>query len=184
MTVTPPSNVHAGGPRLPRKRFHDLPAFARAVRRDPVAAQYRRRIEQRRSLGAFGGREHLRSLDAVRVCEPLPSLQLLDALGRGCEFEAADAVPDLLAVEIERVVERNGVLSDPAHRAGPVGLEDDPRRVRGGAAGGEQRALIDHEHVGLAEVGEVIGGRDADDAGADDHGLGARGQISHDRDDA
>ena len=51
-----------------------------------------------------------------------------------------------------------------------------PGRVRGGAAGLEQRALVEHQDVGHAQLGEVIRGGRADDAGADDHGLGA---ITH-----
>ena len=77
---------------------------------------------------------------------------------------------------VERCVQRDRLLRDPAHHARAVRLEGEPGRVRGRAAGLEQRTLVEHEHVGLAELGQVVRGARADDPGADDHRLGT---IAH-----
>src|SRR5207247_181262 len=73
----------------------------------------------------------------------------------------------------EPVVEADRVLRDPAHRPRRVRLEGQAGRVRRGAARLEQWALIDQEDVARAELREVVRGRGADDAGADDDGLRA-----------
>ena len=70
----------------------------------------------------------------------------------------------------KRRVQRDRLLGDPAHHPGAVGLEREPGRVRARAPGLEQRTLVEHEHVALAELGQVVGGARADDPGADDDG--------------
>src|SRR4029079_7227647 len=100
------------------ERLDDLHALRGAVARDPVAAEHGRWIEQGRALRALGRRETLGVVQAPRPREALPALQLLDALGGGRELDAADAVPGSLAVDVERVVQRDRILRDPAHRAG------------------------------------------------------------------
>ena len=77
-----------------------LHALAGAVAGDPVAAQHRRGVQQRRALGALRGREQLGALDPVGVREPLAALQLLHALDGGRDLEAADPEPDPLAVDL------------------------------------------------------------------------------------
>ena len=53
-------------------------------------------------------------------------------------------------------------------------LADQARRVPGGAAG--QLALLEQQHVGDAQLGQVVGGGAAGDAAADDDDTGVGGQ--------
>ena len=62
-----------------------------------------------------------------------------------------------------------------------VGQEDEVRGVAGRAAGVRQRALLEQDDVAPAEPGEVVDHAVADDAGADDDDLRARGEVGHRR---
>jgi len=135
-----------------------------------IRAEDRGRVEQRDLLRGLGGREQLGPLEAVGAREPQPALQLPQPRLRRRDLDPADPVPGRLAVAVQRAVERDRLLGDPAHHPGAVRLEREPRRVRARASGLEQRTLVEHEHVALAELGEVVGGARADDPGADDDG--------------
>ena len=56
-------------------------------------------------------------------------------------------------------------LRQARHRPRRVVLEDQPRRVRGRAAGLEQRALVDDHDLVPAALGEMVGDAGAGDAG-------------------
>ena len=68
------------------------------------------------------------------------------------------------------LVEIDGVAQHLGDRGGRAQLADEPRRVPGRAAG--QPALLDQDDIGLVVAGQMIGGRAADDAAADDDDLG------------
>ena len=169
VTVTPPSNATPFASAFRASAVTIRTAFAMPSRRDAVRAQDVLGVQQRRPLRGLRRGQQLRALDAVGAREALPALQVLDALGRRRDLERTDPVPAGLAVQVEAVIERDRVLRDPAHRAGAVRLEDQARGVRGGSAGLEERALIEDQDVGHAQLGEVVRGGGADDAGADDH---------------
>ena len=56
-------------------------------------------------------------------------------------------------------------------------LTDQPGGVPGRARG--QPALLEQEHVGPAELAQMIGHRAADDAAADDDDAGGGGKVGH-----
>ncbi len=162
---------HTAGRRLPRERRDDPHRLRDAVARDEVRPEDRVRVEQRDPLGRLVRREQVRVRDPVRPSEPLPPPQLRHPLRRRRDLDAADPVPTRQAVQLQRPVEAHGVLRDPAHRARAVRLEHQAGGMRGGAAGLEQRPLVDHEDVGRAELRQVVGGARPDDARADDDRL-------------
>jgi hypothetical protein len=155
-----------------REHRHDVDRPGDAVAGHVIGAEDRAGVQQRHQLGRLGGRRQVAAVDPVgaRPAEPPP--QLAQPLGRGRDLQRPDAEPARLAVEQQRLVQRDGVLRDPAGGARAVGLEHQAGRVGGGAAGLEQRPLVQDEHVRLAELGQVPGGAAADDAGADDHRVG------------
>ncbi len=142
-----------------------------AVARHEVRAEDRRGIEQRDLRGGLGRREQLGAREAPRPREPEPPLQLPHPFGRRRHLDPADPVPSRLAVELERPVQGDRVLRDPAHRPRGVRLEDEPGRVRGRPTRLEQRTLVEDEDVGRTELGQVVRGARADHPGADDDGL-------------
>ena len=170
VTVTPPSNA---APFASAARASAV-AIVTALAIPSVGTWYAPRIvdgiEQRYLLRGLGGGEQFGPFEPVRAREPEPALQLPHpSLGRG-DLDPAHPVPARFAVDVQRRVERHRLLGDPTHHPGAVGLEREPRRVRARTPGLEQRSLVEHQHVGLVELGEVIRGRGADDARADDHG--------------
>jgi hypothetical protein len=58
-------------------------------------------------------------------------------------------------------------------------LEDQPGRVRGRAAGLEQRALVDDHDLTPAALGQVVGHAGAGDAGPDHDDAGGLGRRAH-----
>ncbi len=101
------------------------------------------------------------------------ALEVLPALRRRGDLDPADLVEAGAAVEFQPGEAPDGVFGKPAHRFRRIGLENQSRRVGTGAAGGEQRALLDDEDVGDPEAREVVSGAAPDDAGPDKEDLGA-----------
>ena len=145
---------------------------------DPVvghvqAAQDGLRIEQRQRVGDLRGVEQPR-LEA-EAARPRPAaVELGPALvGRG-DLDAAHRVEG---------AERGELLDRPLrqarHRARRVVLEDQPGRVRGRAAGLEQRALVDDHDLLPAALGQVVGHAGAGDAGPDHDHAGGLGRKAH-----
>nr|BFE72716.1 hypothetical protein GCM10020092_060170 [Actinoplanes digitatis] len=93
----------------------------------------------------------------------MPAVQLAQAFAGGRHLEAADRVE---AAEFGELVD--GVAGERGHGPRRVGLEHQARRVRAGAAGGEERALFEHGDVPAAALGELVGEGAADDPGPDD----------------
>ena len=75
---------------------------------------------------------------------------------------------------LEALEEAGGVLGEFGQVARGAELTDEAGGMPGGA-GGELLAL-QQDHIGDALLGQVIGNRAADNAAADDHDIGARGQ--------
>ena len=60
-----------------------------------------------------------------------------------------------------------------------VNWEDEVRRVAGRTAGVRKRTLVEQDHVGPAEAGEVPDQTVADNASADDDDFGRGGEVTH-----
>ena len=78
------------------------------------------------------------------------ALEICQAFGRPGDFEAADGIGASLAVEFHALPETHGVAREGGHGPGGVDLEDKAGRVRGGAAGLEQRPLLNDHYVAPA----------------------------------
>ncbi len=99
----------------------------------------------------------------------MPALQVGPPRRRGGDLQPAHLPEAPLAVQREPAELAHGVGRELGHGLRRVGLEDQPRGVRAGPAGGEQRALVDHGDVGPAALGELVRERAAHDAGTDDY---------------
>src|SRR5690606_25686746 len=94
-------------------------------------------------------------------------------LGTGRELEPADGQVRSGAVRSPQVrVLLDGLLRERGHRLRGVRREDEAGSVRGGPARRLERALLEHERVRGAALGELVGEVRADDAGADDDDAG------------
>src|SRR5579885_2310143 len=84
------------------------------------------------------------------------------------DIDAAAGLPTggLAGLRLERAVELDAVAAHAGHGAGGPHLADQARRVPGRAA--RDPALLQHQHVALAELRQVIGEAASDDAAADD----------------
>ena len=98
------------------------------------------------------------------------AFQIVPAFGGGGDFEAAGWEPGGGVGGRDFGEGGGGPLGEFGDRAGGVVLKDAAGGVRGGAAGFEERGAVDDQDIGAAELGQLPGGGDADDAGADDDG--------------
>ena len=118
-------------------------------------------------------------LQAERVRRRRLPPDLDPALGRAGEPQAAIALPARRLpglglqppVEFDRVAQQLGDVGAGAQ------LADQPGRMPGRARG--QPALLQQQHVGPAELAQMIGHRAADDAATDDDDAGGAGQVGH-----
>jgi hypothetical protein len=115
------------------------------------------------------------ALQPVGAGSALFALELFPARRRRRHLDAAHLVEALFALVGERLERVHRVFGELGHQLRVVGLEDQARRVGGGAAGLEERPLVHHQDVLPAELRQVICGATAGDAGADDddRGVGA-----------
>ena len=96
---------------------------------------------------------------AAHLGEPL--------LRRGRELDPAALHPaGRVVAGLQAPVELDRVHVHPRERRVGTQLADEPRRVERGPA--RQLSPLDHDHVGLAALGEVVGDADATHASADD----------------
>ena len=168
---------HLGvGEHLQRARVDRLLAHQRAGlqrvdhrhARRVEAAEQDVGVDERHELLDLGRRQQA-GVDAPRLGRRHPPLELLEPLrrrGRPRCRRTSLLTPmlDVLALALER---------EQRHLLVVVGREDEVRGVAGRAARVGQRALVEQHDVGPAEAGEVADQAVADDAGADDHALGA-----------
>ena len=149
VTVTPPSNVTPASRRLPRERRHDPHRLRDAVARHEVRRRGSRSgraagSARRPRPGRAGRCPRSRTTGRTPAAASAPH-----ALRRGRDLDAADPVPARLAVELERRRRARTVSCAIRHIVRePFVWKTRPGRVRGGAAGLEQRALVDHQDVG------------------------------------
>ncbi len=138
-----------------------------------VAAEEDVGVDERHHLLDLGRRQQP-GVDAPRLGRRHPALELLepclvagdlDATTRGVEAELF-----VLALALER---------EERHLLVVVGGEDEVRGVACRAPRVGEWALVEQHDLGPTQSGEVAGQAVADDAGADDHALGAGGDFSH-----
>jgi hypothetical protein len=131
------------------------------------------RVEEGHLLGDLLGRDELGG-DAPGLGAAHPAAQFLHAL-----LGARDLVAAGLGEDAQLLVLAHGVQRDVGELAGVVDREDEVARVARGATGVGQRALVELDDVGPAELGQVVGERVPDDAGADDDAAGGRRKGGH-----
>src|SRR5271165_2359582 len=105
--------------------------------------------------------------------------KLCHAVGGTGNGDAA-AAPEAGAqagLRLQPGVQLGGVLDQAGAVLRGAQLADQAGRVPGGAAG--QLPLLEQEHVGPAQLGEVVADAGADHAATDDHDPGAGGNFSH-----
>ena len=170
----------AGRPSTPREGLGqvgrvDLPVAGQPDRAEQVVDPHRRP----QLLGALGAHQ-LAGQVVGRGVRRGPA-QLHHPVGGARDDQPADvAVPGRQSrlglqggVELGRVLHEPGAALRGAQRA------HQPGGVPGGAA--RERALLEQQHVGPAEPGEVVGHGRADDPAADDHRPGAGREVNHRR---
>ncbi len=109
------------------------------------------------------------ALQAVAQRHPLLALQFLPARRRRRHLNPTHLVDALLAGVVQRLEQVHRVPGELRHHLGIVGLEDQPWRVRGRAAGFKQRPLVQHQDVMPTKLGQVIRRAAAGDPCAHDH---------------
>ena len=163
----------AGDLCLPRERLDDLHAFAQRRRSAPsTRRRIDRRVEERRTLGGFAARAARSLRDRRNARTPD------DASAPACARRSSrPRGPPRRTRRVGRrgrgSRRRDRVPRDPAHRARGFVWKMMPGAWLVDPPVSNKRSLLEHEHVGDTEFGQVIGGGDADDAGADDDGLRA-----------
>ena len=151
--------------------------LGQAVGGDVQAAEDAVAVDQRVQPHALVRVDHLR-LDAPGGGPALPAVQVGEPLGRGGDLQAADLVEAPGAVDVDARELLDGVAGERRHRLRGVGLEDQPGRVRGGAAGQRKRSLVDHGDAVPAAGGQLVGQVGADDPRSDDDHTRGGGHCS------
>ena len=146
----------------------DHPHAGRPERADELVL-----LDERHLLLDEGGGDEL-GLDAPGLGARHPPAELLHPFRRAGDLEAAGLGEDAhLLVLLDRV---EGQVRDLPR---VVDGEDEVGRVPGGAAGVGQRSHVELDDVGPAETRQVVDEAVADDACADDDGLGVLGNGCH-----
>ncbi len=153
----------AGGDRAASQRLGRLQGLADPVVGDEQAAEDALRIDERQLLGDLGRRQET-GLQAEGQSPPVAPVELLPALGRRRDLDAADGVE-----AADAGVERDRSPGEPGHRVGRVDLEHETRGVRRRAARLPQRPLVDEDDVGPTQTREVVCQTGARDAAPHDH---------------
>ena len=138
------------------------------------AAEDHRLVDERDHLLDLGRRQQPGALDAPRGRRRHPTLELLHALRRPRDLDAAGLVIDAELAVLVGAVDREG-----RHLLGVVGQEDEVRRVPGGPTGARERALVEQHDVPPAQPGEVVDHAVADDSRADDDDVRPRRERAH-----
>ena len=128
-------------------------------------------VEVRHELLDVGGRQHRHAVDAPRCAAGDPPRELLHALSRARDLDAARADE-----HTELQVLADALHGERRHLLRVVDEIDEVRRVPGRAAGIRQRPLVEQQDIPPAQAREVVGEAVADDAAADDDGAGVRRQ--------
>src|SRR5688572_4799722 len=100
----------------------------------------------------FLGRNHTR-IDPGRQSQSSSAVKVGQTLWRRCKLHAAHLEETGLAVVAKAVELLNGLAGELRHGTRTIGLEDDARRVRCGAAGFPELTFFNYDYVVIPAVG-------------------------------
>ena len=127
---------------------------------------------QREKVARLGGAQNVR-LDAPATAVPSLSFQIGEPFRRPGHLQAAHGLGARNAVELQPRPQVDGVASKARHRLRGVDLEDEARSVGRGAAGLEERALVDDDDVPPPKLCQVVCDAATGDPRANDDRPGA-----------
>ena len=171
VTSTLPKNDRAVSLGLSRHRLGRPGRLRVDVRRD-VDRPQGALGEHREEVPRLGGAENV-GLDAPATAVPSLSFQIGEPLRRPGHLQAAHGLGARNAVEFQPRPQVDGVASEARHRLGGVDLEDEARGVGRGAAGLEERALVDDDDVPPPKLCQVVCDAATGDPRANDDHSGA-----------
>ena len=156
--------------RALRERLRQVGRIGLAVARNPHGPGEVVRAQDRRDALRLG-RRHVVERDAEALRARHLALDQRQPLGRLRDVEAAALLPAGRepGLGLQRRVELDAVLAHPRRVARRARLPDETRRVPRRPAG--ELALLEQHDVRDAELGQVVRGRRAGDAAADDDHL-------------
>ncbi len=168
----------AARPRTLRERLRQVRRIGLAVARNPHGAREVVGAQDRRDALRLG-RRHVVERDAEALRARHLALDQRQPFRRLRDVEAAALLPAGRepGLGLQRRVELDAVLAHARRVARRPRLADQSRRMPSRAAG--ELALLEQHDVRDAELGEVVGGRHAGDAAADDHDLRMGWQCGH-----
>ncbi len=157
------------------QRLGDVGGVGRAVAGQPDRPGEVLGAQQRVPLPRLLGREQL-ALQVVGGRGRSGAPQRRHPVVGARDDEAADlpVAGAQAGLGLEPLVEVGGVLHEPGAALAGAQQTDQAGGVPGGAA--RQGALLEQQHVGLAQVGQVVGRRGTDDAAPDHDHPGPRGK--------
>ena len=120
----------------------------RLAARTCAVQPFTRYISRRLLLGSPSSQRSRSAAKSVKSNSPFAALELLGTGGRCGDLEAADRRPRLAVRRVVRVVRLRAPLGERAEQAARARLEDEARRVVGGAARVLERTLVEHDDVG------------------------------------
>ena len=174
-------DLHAAHARALGERHRQVGGVGLAVARDPDRAGEVVGAQDRKQLaGLAPALISSHSTPKLRASASCLRKTIIRSRVRG-DVDAAALLPAgrQSGLGLERRVQLDAVLAHPRHRPVRAHLADQAGGVPGRAAG--ELALLEDEHVLLAERGQVVGGRAAGDAAADDDDAGVARQRGHGR---
>ena len=168
-------DARAAHARAASERLREVGRVGLAVARNPDRACQVVGPQDRRDPPGLGGRDEL-ELDAEALRARHLATEELEPLGRLRDVERAARLPAgrEAGLLLERRVELDAVAAHARHVARRPVLADEPGGVPGRAA--RELALLEQHDVAPSELRQVVGGRAAGDAAADDDDAGAGGK--------
>ena len=168
-------DAHAAIARALGQRDRQVGRVGLAVAGQPDPALQVGGLHHRDAGAGLGRCDHIAG-HAVGACHGGGALELHHAVGAAGHRQRAALLPagTQTGFRLKPRVQIGRVADQPRHALVGAQLTDQSGRMPGGAAG--QPALLEQHDVGEAQLRQVIGGRAAHDAAADDDDAGVRGR--------
>lgn len=170
--------LHTLALRVAQHRVDAADGLSQAVAGHVVPAEDARGVDERHVRGHLVGRQQ-RRVQTPRRREPVLALQLTPPCGGRRDLDAAYLEETRFTIDVQSGVELDRVARQLGHHLRGVGLEHQTRGVRRRATRLGDRALVHHDDVGPAELGQVVGGTGADHACTDDDDPGTPTHPRH-----
>ena len=166
-------DAHAAIARALGQRDRQVGRIGLAIARQPDTALQIGGLHHRDAGAGLGRRDHVAG-HAVGTRHRGGALELGHPVGAARHRQRAALLPAGAqpGLRFQPRVQVGRVADQPRHALVRAQLSDQPGGMPGGAAG--QTALLQQHHVGEAELRQVVGGRTAHDAAADDDDAGVR----------